>query len=76
MTITQLLELPTASLEAMTDAQLEEVLKKYWPDARPDGGRSAQLDMLTELHEKLKGIQAAASVPPAEPRQTMDALEL
>lgn len=54
MTITQLLELPTERLEAMSDADLEAVLSKYWPDTRPDAGRSAQMDMLIELQEKLR----------------------
>lgn len=76
MTITQLLDLPTDKLEALSDQQLEELLKPYWPDTRPDGGRSAQLDMLLGLHEKLKGIQAAASTPAAAPKINQNTIEL
>lgn len=55
MTIASLLGLPASDIAKLSDADIEQLVKPYWPATRPDGGRSVQLNLLTDL---MRSVQA------------------
>lgn len=59
MTVEELLDLPAASLEAMSDEELEAHLRPYFPATRAAGVISKQIDAM-ESDPELAELLAAA----------------
>lgn len=59
MTIEQLLDLPTESLEAMSDEELAEHLRPYFPHTRAAGVISKQLSAMEDDPALAEALAAA-----------------